>query len=347
MHHSSLAYLSTRIALSADSSEPLDVVRSFFSSHFTFTDAEPVEPVLARVSLTRAPCPVPASAFADAEAVYLRKSDSPFFTIPARRSRLEGEELVRCDKSGTVIGFRGGDITVHLPDTGYELDLIELIRDLVFKDLERQGVLVLHATIVARDGRAVLIVGGKGAGKSTFALELATRHGFAFMSGDKAFIHPDRSRTVVSGWPDCPHVGVGTLRGLPDLARQLGVPTSEMDRRDPGDKLELSPQAFRRAISHTPPGCVLPVDCVLYPRADPRMPNAVSRIEDHRFLLEQNQETAFGPQAGWNSFQAASPVALGPLIEGLSQRPGWRAEGVGVPDLTWFEAGPRKGVARP
>ncbi|MEK7476120.1 MAG: hypothetical protein AAB152_10895 [Candidatus Coatesbacteria bacterium] len=341
-HESSLSFLSCRIALSADSGEPLEAIKSFFSSHFAFADLVSAEPVLAHVHLTRSPFPSPSSIFDHADVVFLRLSDSPFFTIPGRRTRLDGEELVRCDKSGTVIRYRGSEITVHVQESGYGLDLIELIRDLVFKDLERTGVLILHSTVVARDGRAVLIVGGKGAGKSTIALHLATRHGFAFMSGDKAFISVDRGRPMVAGWPDYPHIGVGTLRDLPDLAPKFGMPLSEMEGLSPSDKVELSPHKFRQAIVHTGPGGLLPVDCVLYPRVDPLAASSVSAIGNHRVLLDQNTETAFGLHSGWNSFQEPAPVALAPLIEQVSLRPGWRVEGIGVPDLSWFDSGKQK-----
>jgi hypothetical protein len=65
------------------------------------------------------------------EDIYLRKSASEFFTVPARRAVAAGREYVECTKTGTRFVF---DVARHLVDVAVAdegaMDLVELVRDL-------------------------------------------------------------------------------------------------------------------------------------------------------------------------------------------------------------------------
>jgi serine kinase of HPr protein (carbohydrate metabolism regulator) len=58
----------------------------------------------------------------------------------------------------------------------------------------------LHASTVARDGRAVLICGPSGAGKSDLALRLIDR-GFTLVSDDQTIVRKDGKRVLASSPP--------------------------------------------------------------------------------------------------------------------------------------------------
>ncbi|GAA1999086.1 hypothetical protein GCM10009799_27750 [Nocardiopsis rhodophaea] len=138
--------------------------------------------------------------------IFIRKSASQFFTVPAEyRSDTRVEHLM-CTRTGTTIAFSKEDpeITVALGADSDGLELIELLRDLVLKHQENLGSTVLHATSVCRGGGAVLVVGRKGAGKSTVAMELADALDGRVLSGDKALLAEEHGRVHNGPWGHWP-----------------------------------------------------------------------------------------------------------------------------------------------
>ena len=69
----------------------------------------------------------------------------------------------------------------------------------------------LHASTVAKDGRAVLITGPSGSGKSDLALRLLDR-GFTLISDDQTIVRKDGERLVASAPPTI--AGKLEVRGL-------------------------------------------------------------------------------------------------------------------------------------
>lgn len=88
----------------------------------------------------------------------------------------------------------------------------EMMRSLLLGD----GWVVLHASAVVHDDdRAVLTFGGKGAGKTTTALTLATRGRLRLLANDRVFVRPDAAGGVeVLPWPAAAAVGLGLLDAL-------------------------------------------------------------------------------------------------------------------------------------
>jgi serine kinase of HPr protein (carbohydrate metabolism regulator) len=78
----------------------------------------------------------------------------------------------------------------------------------------------VHASTVTRDGRAVLIIGPSGSGKSDLALRLLDR-GFTLVSDDQTVVKKDGNRLLASAPP--------TIAGKLEI-RGMGI--VEMDRVD-------------------------------------------------------------------------------------------------------------------
>src|SRR4051794_21726869 len=83
----------------------------------------------------------------------------------------------------------------------------------------------LHASTVAIDGRAVLITGPSGSGKSDLALRMLDR-GFTLVSDDRTILKKDGNRLIASAPPTI--AGKLEIRGLGivDMERTDNVPVA-------------------------------------------------------------------------------------------------------------------------
>ena len=84
---------------------------------------------------------------------------------------------------------------------------------------------IVHASTVARDGRAVLISGPSGSGKSDLALRLLDR-GFTLVSDDQTIVRRDGERLIASAPPNI--AGKLEIRGIGivDVAHAADLPVA-------------------------------------------------------------------------------------------------------------------------
>lgn len=128
-----------------------------------------------------------------------------------------GGRLVRKLTTGVLMGiardgaFAIGDLVRHLNQG------INLVNNRYAKLVLRRRHLLLHASAVAREGRAVALAGLPGAGKSTAALHLV-EHGFSFVSNDRLLVNAGADAVEALGYPKQPRVNPGTLLHHPRLS---------------------------------------------------------------------------------------------------------------------------------
>ncbi|WP_349304934.1 hypothetical protein [Paenibacillus sp. Marseille-Q4541] len=308
-----MSFLHSKLTFYVEDSLSLDSIFDFFSTHFVIKN-EPSDSVLASITVTRNNDNFKEIDFSSGEDVFLRKSASDFFTIPAKRVILEGIQYLKCLKTNTYIAMNSNKSTILISIQGEdvraeELVFIELIRDLVLKNEENHGVVVLHATCSYKEGKANLIIGPKGAGKSTTLLEIVSKFGHQFMSGDKTFLWVENGQLYASGWPDYPHLGLGTLSKYPEFIGKFGLSEEINDAKETlwstDHKRAVPPDVFKSMISHVPAGFTSLVGGFLYPKLEPDKETELTPLENHVSSMVPHIERAFGDNGHakyWNDF---------------------------------------------
>ncbi len=110
----------------------------------------------------------------------------------------------------------------------------------------------IHATAVARDGRAVLLLGASGAGKSDLALRLID-HGWWLIADDRVVLTAQGGVLWASAPPGL--AGLIEVRGVGILAQALGAPAPVALAIDLGAKPERLPDPQARSFE----GIAIPV----------------------------------------------------------------------------------------
>lgn len=101
----------------------------------------------------------------------------------------------------------------------------------------------IHASTVASDGRAVLIAGPSGSGKSDLTLRLLDR-GFTLVSDDQTIVRRDGERLVASAPPtikgklEIRGIGIVEMDNVDDIPVALFVELTSEIQRLPDDRRE-------------------------------------------------------------------------------------------------------------
>ncbi|MCX4659063.1 hypothetical protein [Streptomyces uncialis] len=165
---------------------------------------------------------------ADIDAAELSRLTRNALDRPHQTSPYAGTVMVhRRHSDGTVTAAQPGqDLAYHYEPAERRLRIVggaptpvataaaRLARELLRSQLIADGWQILHASAAIKDGRAVLTLGGKGAGKSTTALLLA-RAGWRLLANDRVFVRPTADGGVqVLPWPAAAAIGLGLLDAL-------------------------------------------------------------------------------------------------------------------------------------
>lgn len=149
--------------------------------------------------------------------------------------------LRRADGSATVVDAEGRATLWEQPDLPL-VALFDAIVAGVIAALSRTGILAIHAGVVGLNGRAILIAGRSGRGKTTLVLGLL-RRGLDLLSDELALVAVD-DRTMLA-YPRGLHVRPTALGLFPELGFMAEVEPYDLGG---GSEWSVGPDALRRAF---------------------------------------------------------------------------------------------------
>jgi hypothetical protein len=140
--------------------------------------------------------------------------------VPASVAHRPADQVVLAVAPQTGLAYRceldTGSVSVYGHEAGATADAaVRLAREAMRRALLRGGWSLLRASAVVREGKAVLIPGPRGVGKTTAALAMAAHHGWSLLADDGAFVraHPATGVRVLP-LPSPVAVGLGALDAL-------------------------------------------------------------------------------------------------------------------------------------
>lgn len=199
---------------------------------------------------------------------------------------------------------RGGiaDVT---DETAAVLGMLDRIVMAVLDGLHARGIVGTHAGAVAMDGRAVLMSGRSGRGKSTLTLGLI-RRGAEWLSDELALVAPDD--VTILPYPRALHVSPATADLLPELSF-----LHERARHDLGGGSEWSvtPDELARAFGTRTAGPTRLAGILLLDGApDPTGPPDISRVAPALATMELLRGTPAAADDFAGTMRRLSDVAV-------------------------------------
>lgn len=340
-----LHFLNSNVVMLVEDGVQIDRVIDFFSTHFVIHEPlDDTSSCIATIRIQKGEADL--ANYADNhgwESVYIRKSASAFFTIPAVRQQIGEKEHLFCKHTNTLLTFDASNKSIEITSgditsEAFNLILIELIRDVVIKNEENEGTVILHASCAFRNGLAYLITGPKGSGKTTTIMELVHRFGYQLMSGDKTFLFEENGVLMASGWPDYPHIGIGTLTKYPEVIKKVNMNINAEEIKDiwsPKHKVAVDPQLFRELMPSSEPGVQCPVAYIFYPTVSSSPDCFIESLSDHQDRIGENIETIpENSDSSWNHYIKVNhdklQLSVSKITEMLEQVQALRIIGSGV-----------------
>ena len=211
----------------------------------------------------------------------IRVSSAVKFNLSVNQYHQEDYEIFEYIQNNTVIlfNYKHNEIYCFIDNTS-EIAIVEFIRDIIIKDQENKGTIILHSAAVEKNGKVYPISGMKGAGKSTAVMELIFNGNFSFFTGDKLFIRNESGQLLVKGWPDYPHLVVGTIKNHQELMDNF--PEYDFSNMNVNDKLLLDVSRFYKIKQLKPNNKKLPLAFFIIPSFNTNEKNVFE--EDLNFL---------------------------------------------------------------
>ncbi len=183
--------------------------------------------------------------------ITIRASSADLFNLEGHEGHLDDGSHVVVDRNKRTAYRFDSDRSVEvLVSSASRIHLFELLRYVCLLAEEARGTVLLHAGAVLSDDVCHLVLGDKGAGKTTTVFHLVCDRAMEYFSGDKVLLSAEGDGLLLRGWPDYPHVGIGTLRRYSRIADELGISLNADDGspKPASEKVLLDPLQLRRSL---------------------------------------------------------------------------------------------------
>ncbi|CBG71127.1 conserved hypothetical protein [Streptomyces scabiei 87.22] len=281
----------------ADAEQAIAPVLAFVQPHFS---VDPVDPIQTHgLPLRISPLADWTRPSGEPQRTMVRKGRSDASHVWGDLWQVEDRTVIEIKSSRTVFDLAadGSGVHVYVSDTS-RYHLSDFLREAMWELAAVGGGTFIHAASVSNGQVAFALVGDKGAGKTTTALDLV-RGGADFYSGD--ILHVTTDAGQVYSYPDYPGVCWGTIRANPELlkaAEELGLEQSP----DDGAKVLMPHDIYGTALGVRKSAPPLPLGAIII--ANVSAPGA-ARIESAAprwDLLETLERPGSDPGEGWEPF---------------------------------------------
>ena len=119
-----------------------------------------------------------------------------------------GYETSATKKQVTLQGYNIEDLNITARKTIREIQMIYC---------EQNKYIMLHASALYRDDCVIIIVGDKGSGKTTLALNGIAYHHFQYLSNDHLILFPDNNSITLTSLPTLIPIKIGTYFNYKDF----------------------------------------------------------------------------------------------------------------------------------
>ena len=219
----------------------------------------------------------------------IRISSAEKFNLSVKEYEIHDYKIFVHETNNTafIMNYDTHEIFMFIDDSS-EIALVEFIRDIVIKDQENKGSIIMHAAAVEKNNSVIMISGVKGAGKSTLTLELICNGHYRFFTGDKLFLRVIDGKVIAKGWPDYPHIGVGTIRNfkvLNDYCKKFNI-----EKMNNSDKILLDFEEYYRLDEININSGYAELDYIIFPKFAVDEPSNVIKVDDLKKRVRDNIE---------------------------------------------------------
>jgi hypothetical protein len=213
------------LRLPPDASGLMTFLRTYFEPLFDVIPEQEQSVVEAEIEVVR---PLPTLAvpdFAQGNRITVDGSKG-FLAMAGCPVDQQDGRWVALDPSGAMVHVPVGARTVRViatPEMDIRIVVLRLIEDIALNAVQNSGGIVLHAAAVVADGAAVVAVGNKGAGKTSFLCEVLEAFAASMLCNDNACVFETDAGIVVRGWPSFFKASLGTVLSHDALADYVPV----------------------------------------------------------------------------------------------------------------------------